>query len=73
MQHWWKDTDWDNLKYFQEKNLSQCNFTTMNTMQTDLGTDPGLCSERPVTNCQRLVFCQVETYIKNSQFMGIYL
>jgi hypothetical protein len=39
-------------------------------MWTDLGTNPGLCSERlPKT----VIFIQEEAYIKNLQFMGPYL
>jgi hypothetical protein len=45
---WWNDTDRRKVKN-SGKNLSQCSFVHHKSTWTNLGKNPGLCSENPAT------------------------
>jgi hypothetical protein len=49
MEHWWNDSDWGKLKYLEKTRHSPIS-TTIKPTQTGLGLNPGLCSEKVVTN-----------------------
>jgi hypothetical protein len=50
MEYWWIETDRRKSKYLERK-LSQCDFVHTDLTWTGLILNPGLCTERPGTNC----------------------
>ena len=50
MDYRWIETDWRKSKYLERK-LSQCDFVHTDLTWTGLILNPGLCTERPGTNC----------------------
>jgi hypothetical protein len=50
MEQWWNDTDRGKVKY-SNKNLSQCQFSTLNLTQTELGSKPSFRGEKSAIHC----------------------